>query len=149
LPPEAEAPDPPGYGKLADVFRRNLSSGHEICAAFAVYRDGRKVVDLWGARGNPHQAEELYRRALDIKNQLLGPSHPDVAVSLHNVAMLAVGQGDNDRARELFERAVAILESSLGAKHPKTVTSRIQLAALPPRQPAADEVVVQRDPTTK
>ena len=104
---------------------------------------------MYAARGNPHQAEELYRRALDIKNQLLGPTHPDVAVSLHNVAMLAVGQGDDDRARELFERAVAILEASLGAEHPKTVASRTQLAALPPRQPATDDIVVQRDSTTR
>lgn len=37
-----------GYGKVADAFRRNLSSGQEIGAAVAVYRDGRKVVDLWG-----------------------------------------------------------------------------------------------------
>jgi len=37
-----------GYGKVADVFRRNLSSGKEIGAAVGVYRDGRKVVDLWG-----------------------------------------------------------------------------------------------------
>lgn len=37
-----------GYGKVADVFRRNLTSGREIGAAVAVYRDGRKVVDLWG-----------------------------------------------------------------------------------------------------
>jgi len=37
-----------GYGKVADAFRRNLSSGQEVGAAFAVYRDGRKVVDLWG-----------------------------------------------------------------------------------------------------
>ena len=37
-----------GYGKVADVFRRNLSSGKEVGAAVAVYRDGRKVVDLWG-----------------------------------------------------------------------------------------------------
>jgi CubicO group peptidase (beta-lactamase class C family) len=37
-----------GYGKVADAFRRNLSSGDEIGAAVAVYRDGRKVVDLWG-----------------------------------------------------------------------------------------------------
>jgi len=72
-----------------------------------------------------------------------------VAVSLHNVAMLAVGQGDDDRARELFERAVAILEASLGAEHPKTVTSRTQLATLPPRQPATDDGVVQRDSTTR
>ena len=37
-----------GYGKVADAFRRNLSSGKEIGAAVAVYRDGHKVVDLWG-----------------------------------------------------------------------------------------------------
>lgn len=41
-----------GYGQVADVFRRNLSSGHEVGAAFAVYRDGRKVVDLWGGFRN-------------------------------------------------------------------------------------------------
>jgi CubicO group peptidase (beta-lactamase class C family) len=41
-----------GYGKVVDVFRRNLSSGQEIGAAFAVYRDGRKVVDLWGGYRN-------------------------------------------------------------------------------------------------
>jgi CubicO group peptidase (beta-lactamase class C family) len=37
-----------GYGKVADAFRRNLSSGQEVGAAVAVYREGRKVVDLWG-----------------------------------------------------------------------------------------------------
>src|ERR1700752_1075407 len=41
-----------GYGKIADVFRRNLSSGQEVGAAVAVYRDGRKVVDLWGGFRN-------------------------------------------------------------------------------------------------
>lgn len=37
-----------GYGKVADAFRRNFASGREIGSAVAVYRDGRKVVDLWG-----------------------------------------------------------------------------------------------------
>jgi CubicO group peptidase (beta-lactamase class C family) len=41
-----------GYGKVADAFRRNLSSGQEVGAAVAVYRDGRKVVDLWGGLRN-------------------------------------------------------------------------------------------------
>jgi CubicO group peptidase (beta-lactamase class C family) len=41
-----------GYGKVADAFRRNLSSGQEIGAAFSAYRDGRKVVDLWGGFRN-------------------------------------------------------------------------------------------------
>jgi len=37
-----------GYGKVADAFRANFASGHEVGAAIAVYRDGVKVVDLWG-----------------------------------------------------------------------------------------------------
>ena len=41
-----------GYGKVADVFRRNLTSGQEVGAAVAVYRDGVKVVDLWGGFRN-------------------------------------------------------------------------------------------------
>ena len=41
-----------GYGKLADVFRRNMISGQEIGAAVAVYHDGVKVVDLWGGYRN-------------------------------------------------------------------------------------------------
>ena len=39
-------------GKVADAFRRNLGSGKEIGAAVAVYRDGRKVVDLRGGYRN-------------------------------------------------------------------------------------------------
>ena len=41
-----------GYGKVADAFRRNFSSGREVGAAVAAYRDGRKVVDLWGGFRN-------------------------------------------------------------------------------------------------
>jgi CubicO group peptidase (beta-lactamase class C family) len=41
-----------GYGKVADVFRANFDRGREIGAAIAVYRDGTKVVDLWGGYRN-------------------------------------------------------------------------------------------------
>jgi CubicO group peptidase (beta-lactamase class C family) len=37
-----------GYGKVADAFRANFTERGEIGAACALYRDGRKVVDLWG-----------------------------------------------------------------------------------------------------
>ena len=37
-----------GYGPVADAFRRNFTERGEIGAACAIYRDGRKVVDLWG-----------------------------------------------------------------------------------------------------
>ena len=41
-----------GYGKVADAFRANFAAGREVGAALAVYRDGVKVVDLWGGYRN-------------------------------------------------------------------------------------------------
>lgn len=41
-----------GYGKVADAFRANFRDGAEVGAAVAVYRDGVKVVDLWGGYRN-------------------------------------------------------------------------------------------------
>ena len=37
-----------GYGPVADAFRSNFASGHEVGAACVVFKDGEKVVDLWG-----------------------------------------------------------------------------------------------------
>ena len=37
-----------GFGKVADAFRDNFARGSEVGAALAVYRNGVKVVDLWG-----------------------------------------------------------------------------------------------------
>ncbi|HEY1841355.1 MAG TPA: serine hydrolase domain-containing protein [Mycobacterium sp.] len=41
-----------GYGKVADAFRANFISGHDVGAAVAVYHNGVKVVDLWGGYRN-------------------------------------------------------------------------------------------------
>ena len=41
-----------GYGRVAGVFRDNLTSGQGVGAAVAVFRDGVKVVDLWGGFRN-------------------------------------------------------------------------------------------------
>jgi CubicO group peptidase (beta-lactamase class C family) len=41
-----------GYGKVADAFRANFAAHRETGAAVAVYRDGVKVVDMWGGYRN-------------------------------------------------------------------------------------------------
>jgi CubicO group peptidase (beta-lactamase class C family) len=43
-----------GYGKVADAFRANFSAGREVGAALCVYRDGRKVIDMWGGYRDGH-----------------------------------------------------------------------------------------------
>lgn len=49
-----------GYGKVADAFRASFRDGVEVGAAVAVYRDGVKVVDLWGGYANG-SAKQLWR----------------------------------------------------------------------------------------
>jgi CubicO group peptidase (beta-lactamase class C family) len=44
-----------GFGPLADEFARNFTERGEIGAAFAVYQEGRKVVDLWGGYCDGHR----------------------------------------------------------------------------------------------
>src|SRR5262249_38514435 len=71
-------------------------------------------------RGAYSKAATLIRDALAIKEKALGPEHPDMAISLNNLAFMFNAQGDYARARPLFERALAIHEKALGPEHPET-----------------------------
>ena len=61
---------------------------------------------------------------------MLGPEHPDTAMSLNNLAGLLQAQGDLAGARPLYERALAIREKVLGPEHPDTAMSLNNLAVL-------------------
>ena len=58
------------------------------------------------------------RRALAIRERVLGPEHPDTAQSLNNLGYLLGSQGDLAGARPYYERALAIWERVLGPEHP-------------------------------
>jgi CubicO group peptidase (beta-lactamase class C family) len=71
-----------GYGKVADQFRNNLSSGQEVGAAVAVYRDGRKVVDLWGGfRNGTTQASWEQDTLVNVFSTTKGVASLTVAVA--------------------------------------------------------------------
>jgi tetratricopeptide (TPR) repeat protein len=76
------------------------------------------------------EAEPLYQRALSIREQQLGPDHPQTAGSLNNLATLYQAQGKYEQAEPLFQRALSISEQQLGAQHPNTATSLNNLALL-------------------
>src|SRR5262249_25411499 len=59
-----------------------------------------------------------------------GPSHPDVAQSLNNLAMPYDAQGRYAEAEPLFQQDLAISEKALGPEHPDVATSLNNLAAL-------------------
>ena len=73
----------------------------------------------------------LYERAMAIREQALGPMHPDTATSLNNLACYLQYTGDPTdfaAARPLYERALAIREQALDPTHPDMATSLNNLA---------------------
>ncbi len=62
-------------------------------------------------------SEEFARRALAIREMSLGNQHPDVAMSLHVLAMIALAQHDFAKAETSYKRALAIRERYLPPSH--------------------------------
>ena len=54
------------------------------------------------------EAEWLYARALVIRRRLLAPDDPEVAVTLHDWAVLCEAAGDHDRSGVLWRAAEAV-----------------------------------------
>ena len=73
--------------------------------------------------------EQLYRRDLEISENALGPDHPDVAITLNNLAGLYKAQRKYDEAEPLCRRALEIKEKALGPDHPNTGICRNNLKA--------------------
>lgn len=61
---------------------------------------------------------------------MLGPNHPDVAMTLNNLAVVYKSQGKLGQAELLYQRALAIFEKVLEPHHPKIVTCRTNYASL-------------------
>jgi tetratricopeptide (TPR) repeat protein len=64
------------------------------------------------------EAREAYERSLEIDERILGPDHPEVAVTLNNLANTYTVVGEYDEARRLLGRALAIREAALDPDHP-------------------------------
>jgi tetratricopeptide (TPR) repeat protein len=67
-------------------------------------------------QGRYSDAIRLAEKALAIYEKALGPDHPDVALSLNNLAFLYCYMGDYARAEPLYKRSLAISEKVLGAR---------------------------------
>ncbi|MCA9875927.1 MAG: tetratricopeptide repeat protein, partial [Anaerolineales bacterium] len=56
-----------------------------------------------------------------------GPTHPDTASSLNNLAILSYYEGDKAEAARLMRQALTIRGAALGANHPDSQSSRRSL----------------------
>jgi tetratricopeptide (TPR) repeat protein len=78
--------------------------------------------------GDARAALPLKRRALEGRERVLGPDHPDTLVSVNNLAGCLNELGDAAAAMPLYRRAVEGNERDLGPDHPDTLTCVSNLA---------------------
>ena len=65
-----------------------------------------------------------------IREEALGPSHPDVAETLDRLGEFLVARADHRAARPVFERVLTILEQTYGPDHPHVGAARQHLAVV-------------------
>jgi CHAT domain-containing protein/Tfp pilus assembly protein PilF len=110
----------------------------ELQRALALKPDDVNLLDettvaLYQA-GKYSEAERLVQRSLAIREKSLGKDHPDVALSLNNLAALYEAQGKYSEAAPLYQRSLAIVEKALGKDHSDVATSLNNLALLYKKQ---------------
>src|SRR6266511_4075716 len=80
--------------------------------------------------GKYDESRPAAERALELREEALGPESPDVAQSLNNLAIIYRDKGDYAKAEPLFQRAMAIYEKAVGPESPDVATSLNSLANL-------------------
>ncbi|HEX6290582.1 MAG TPA: FxSxx-COOH system tetratricopeptide repeat protein [Herpetosiphonaceae bacterium] len=84
---------------------------------------------LWQLGVYP-EAQGYLEQALAIRQRLLGPDHPDTAMSLHNLGNVVKERGHYTEAQGYLEQALAIRQRLLGPDHPQTTQSLNNLAVV-------------------
>lgn len=124
---EAEAWPTRGAGKLQDELDSRLTKSLNNMAA------------LYHAQGKYRMAEELYIKALDIKQRLYGQDNDETAVALLNLATLFSAKRDYPQAEAYFIRTLQIREKVLGPNHPDLAKTLQKYALLLGKLGRSDE----------
>ena len=105
------------WAKSADAILRQLG-GRELQQAWLLNNLG----GLYELRGEREEALRAHQQGLALKEQALGPDHPDIGISEGNLSVVLTGLGRNQEALEHVDRSIQILENGLGAGHPDMAT---------------------------
>ena len=81
-------------------------------------------------RGQYLEAVDVANDALKVAEETFGSEHPNMALSLSNLAIFYHEQGKYVEADLLYKRALAISEKALGKDHPEVATVLENMAFL-------------------
>ena len=112
------------WALAAEVFVQRLAQERGLLGAGLLHHKAMVI----RAQGDFGAALADNERALAIREEVLGPSHPEVATSLNAVANVQRDRGNYDEASSALQRALEIREEALGPDHPAVATTLNDLA---------------------
>ena len=132
--PDVQAMPEPGARKRCELLLPHVllclqqveAASEDLACAFLAFKGARYLYE----RGRYAEAEPLFRRALQIREQALGLHHPEVAQVLHKLAILSWQRGNYAQAEPLFRRALCIQEQAPRPDHPEVASLLHNLALL-------------------
>ncbi|KAL1978250.1 hypothetical protein VTN31DRAFT_1109 [Thermomyces dupontii] len=80
--------------------------------------------------GQYREAETMWRRELEGRGKLQGPSHPETLRTINNLGNAVQNQGEYEKAEAMYRRALEGWEKALGPDHPDTLTSANNLGTI-------------------
>jgi tetratricopeptide (TPR) repeat protein len=75
-------------------------------------------------QGKYEEAEVMNRRALAVREKVLGVDHPNTLTSVYCLAYILDARENFQQAIDLYQRAVSGFEGALGAIHPTTTACK-------------------------
>jgi tetratricopeptide (TPR) repeat protein len=126
VPPQAAPLSPRAiYPRWQEPWDSKLGSEHPDLAWLL-----NNLAEVYREQGKYAEAEPLYRRALEIREQTHEGGHASVASILSNLGQLYTSQGRYSDAERLHRRALEIRQNSLNAEAPNVALSLFDLAEL-------------------
>ncbi|MBL0869828.1 MAG: serine/threonine protein kinase [Phycisphaerales bacterium] len=80
------------------------------------------MASLLHSRGKLDQAEQTYRSAIDMMQQVFGPSHDDTLIARSNLGVLYLDLNRPTEAVPVFRELLEISEKAYGLKNPVVLT---------------------------
>jgi len=84
--------------------------------------------DYYSAEGRYDEAEKIYQKTLELKEDMLGRANPAIIPAVDNVARVSFAQMKYDQAADLIARELRIMEREYGDDDPRLVPSLEQVA---------------------
>lgn len=80
--------------------------------------------DYLHERAQYSRVEDLYKKALAIRDRILPPDHPDRAKSVYGLGVLSLNRGNFAEAEQLISRALELLRRTSNASDPLIQSAR-------------------------